>query len=415
MSLDRANSYKGDTEIAGTGNANNVTVNVSKTGAFGSNESSTVNVNKGATLNVSGTDTSLKSLTMNIADSLLTLADNVTAASAMLNLTGTAKAVLTNNATAGNATVNVSKDSTLALEENASGGNATVNNSGLMTFADQAMAENTVVKNLAGGKVDISAVDSATSIGSLSGAGNVELGNKELSLGNLHLDDTISGIISGNDGSLVKIGDGTLTLTGDNTYTGTTDVNEGVLLVNGNQSAATGQVTVKSGATLGGNGIIGGAVDVLDDGHITAGAAINSVGKLTTGSLTLSDNAQLDYQFGQAYTPGGAFNDLIDVNGDLTLDGKLNIETSPGGSFDVGVYRVINYTGTLTNNVMDIANAPEAADSLYVQTSVKNQVNLVNHAGLTLRFWDGTGGENGELKNNGVINGGDGIWQSSQW
>ncbi|MDX7141369.1 autotransporter outer membrane beta-barrel domain-containing protein [Citrobacter freundii] len=414
LSLDRANSYKGDTEIAGTGNANNVTVNVSKTGAFGSNESSTVNVNKGATLNVSGTDTSLKSLTMNIADSLLTLADNVTAASAMLNLTGTAKAVLTNNASAGNATVNVSKDSTLALEENASGGNATVNNSGLMTFADYAMAENTVVKNLVGGKVDISAVDSATSIGSLSGAGNVELGNKELSLGNLHLDDTISGIISGNDGSLVKIGDGTLTLTGDNTYTGTTDVNEGVLLVNSNQSAATGQVTVKSGATLGGNGIIGGAVDVLDDAHITAGAAINSVGKLTTGSLTLSDNAQLDYQFGQAYTPGGAFNDLIDVNGDLTLDGKLNIETSPGGSFDVGVYRVINYTGTLTNNVMDIANAPEAADSLYVQTSVKNQVNLVNHAGLTLRFWDGTGGENGELKNNGVINGGDGIWQSSQ-
>lgn len=414
LSLDRANSYKGETEIAGTGNTNNVTVNVSKTGAFGSNESSTVNVNKGATLNVSGTDTSLKSLTMNIADSLLTLADNVTAASAMLNLTGTAKAVLTNNASAGNATVNVSKDSTLALEENASGGNATVNNSGLMTFADYAMTENTVVKNLVGGKVDISAVDSATSIGSLSGAGNVELGNKELSLGNLHLDDTISGIISGNDGSLVKIGDGTLTLTGDNTYTGTTDVNEGVLLVNGNQSAATGQVTVKSGATLGGNGIIGGAVDVLDDAHITAGAAINSVGKLTTGSLTLSDNAQLDYQFGQAYTPGGAFNDLIDVNGDLTLDGKLNIETSPGGSFDVGVYRVINYTGTLTNNVMDIANAPEAADSLYVQTSVKNQVNLVNHAGLTLRFWDGTGGENGELKNNGVINGGDGIWQSSQ-
>lgn len=414
LSLDRANSYKGDTEIAGTGNANNVTVNVSKTGAFGSNESSTVNVNKGATLNVSGTDTSLKFLTMNIADSLLTLADNVTAASAMLNLMGTAKAVLTNNASAGNATVNVSKDSTLALEENASGGNATVNNSGLMTFADYAMAGNTVVKNLVGGKVDISAVDSATSIGSLSGAGNVELGNKELSLGNLHLDDTISGIISGNDGSLVKIGDGTLTLTGDNTYTGTTDVNEGVLLVNGNQSAATGQVTVKSGATLGGNGIIGGAVDVLDDAHITAGAAINSVGKLTTGSLTLSDNAQLDYQFGQAYTPGGAFNDLIDVNGDLTLDGKLNIETSPGGSFDVGVYRVINYTGTLTNNVMDIANAPEAADSLYVQTSVKNQVNLVNHAGLTLRFWDGTGGENGELKNNGVINGGDGIWQSSQ-
>ncbi|WP_341516586.1 autotransporter outer membrane beta-barrel domain-containing protein [Citrobacter gillenii] len=414
LTLDRANSYQGETEIAGTGNSHNVTVNVSKTGAFGSNESSTVNVNNGATLNINGADTSLTSLTMNIADSLLTLADTVTAASANLNLTGKAKAVLRDKATAANATVNVAKDSTLALEDNASGGNATVNNSGLMTAADNAMAENTVVKNLADGLVDVSAVNSATSIGSLSGAGNVELGNKQLSLGNLNLADTISGVISGNDGSLVKIGNGTLTLTGDNTWTGITDVDQGVLLVNGNQSAATGQVTVKTGATLGGNGIIGGAVDVQDNGHITAGAAINSVGKLTTGSLTLSDNAQLDYQFGQAYTPGGAFNDLIDVNGDLTLDGKLNIETSPNGSFDVGVYRVINYTGTLTNNVMDIANAPEAADSLYVQTSVKNQVNLVNHAGLTLRFWDGTGGENGNLKNNGVINGGDGIWQSSQ-
>lgn len=65
--------------------------------------------------------------------------------------------------------------------------------------------------------MDVSAVNSATSIGSLSGAGNVELGNKQLSLGNLNLADTISGVISGNDGSPVKIGNGTLTLTGDNT------------------------------------------------------------------------------------------------------------------------------------------------------------------------------------------------------
>ncbi|WET39597.1 autotransporter outer membrane beta-barrel domain-containing protein [Citrobacter enshiensis] len=435
LTFDRANSYQGATEIAGTGNANNVTVNVSKTGAFGSNASSTVEMNKGATLNVSGADTSLQSLTMNIADSLLTLADTVTAAGSTLNLTEKAKAIFsqqataenakinlnsgstalfTENTTAGNSRIAVSSDSTLALQDDASGGTAIVTNSGLMTFADNAMAEMAQVKNQAGGNVDIRGVNSATSIGSLSGAGNVELGDKRLSLGNLSLDDTISGIISGTDGSLVKIGDGTLTLTGDNTYTGTTDVDQGVLLVNGNQSAATGLVTVKSGATLGGDGIIGGTVNVNDNGHITAGAALNSVGKLTTGSLNLSDNSQLDYQFGQANTPGGAFNDLINVNGDLTLDGKLNIETTPGGSFDVGVYRVINYTGTLTNNVMDIADAPEAADSLYVQTSVKNQVNLVNHAGLTLRFWDGTGGENGELKNNGVINGGDGIWQSSK-
>lgn len=413
LSLDRANRYQGTTLIEGTGQAHNVTVNASQTGTFGSNASSTVNVTKGAALNVSGAATSLQSLTLNIADSLLTLKDTVTAASATLNLSGTAKALIAGNATAGQSTINVSETSTMALEEDASGGSATVTNSGLMSFADRALADMTMVKNLSGGRVDISHVDSATSVGSLSGAGNVELGDKTLSLGNLGLNDTISGIISGDSGNLVKIGDGILTLTGDNTWTGTTSVDEGVLLVNGNQAAATGDVTVKAGATLGGNGIIGGAVNVADNGHITAGSTLNSVGKLTTGALTLNDLSQLDYQFGQAYTPGGAFNDLINVNGDLVLDGKLNIETSPGGSFDVGVYRVINYSGTLTNNVMDIANAPTAADSLYVQTSVNNQVNLVNHGGLTLRFWDGTGGENGELKNNGVINGGDGIWQSS--
>lgn len=414
LTLDRANSYQGETEIAGTSESNNVTVNASKTGAFGSNESSTVSVNNGATLNVNGIGTSLASLTMNIADSLLTLADNVTAASAKINLTGSAQAIFQQNATGGNATINVGEQSLLALTENASGGNAEVTNSGLMTFADQTMAENAVVTNLAGANVDISGVDSVTAIGSLSGAGDVELANKQLALGHLGRDDLISGIIGGDNGSLVKTGGGTLTLTGDNTYTGVTNVEQGVLLVNGDQSAATGLVTVNSGATLGGDGIIGGAVNVLDNGHITAGADLDSVGKLTTGALTLSDNAQLDYQFGQAYTPGGPLNDVIDVNGDLTLDGKLNIVTSPGGSFDVGVYRVINYSGALTNNIMDIGSAPEATDSLYVQTSVKNQVNLVNHAGLTLRFWDGAGGEDGVLKNNNVIDGGDGIWQSSR-
>lgn len=414
LSLDRANSYQGTTEIEGTAQANNITVNASQTGAFGSNASSTVSVTNGAALNVSGTATSLQSLTLEIADSLLTLKDTVTAAGATLNLTGTANAMITDSATAGQSTINIAGKSTLQLAEDASGGSSQVNNGGLMAFADRAMAEMTTVKNLKDGRVDISKVDSATSIGSLSGAGKVELGSKTLSLGNLSLDDTLSGIISGDSGSLVKIGDGTLTLTGENNYTGTTRVNSGVLLVNGIQALATGDVTVKAGATLGGNGILGGAVTVENDGHITAGATLNSVGKLTTGALTLNENSQLDYQFGQAYVPGGAFNDLIEVNGDLVLDGKLNIETSTGGSFDVGVYRVINYTGELTNNYMNIANAPAAADSLYVQTSVKNQVNLVNHGGLTLRFWDGTGGENGELKNNGVINGGDGIWQSSK-
>lgn len=78
LSLDRANSYQGTTLIEGTGETHNVTVNASQTGVFGSNASSTVSVTKGATLNVSGAATRLQSLTLNIADSLLTLKDTVT-------------------------------------------------------------------------------------------------------------------------------------------------------------------------------------------------------------------------------------------------------------------------------------------------------------------------------------------------
>ena len=44
-----------------------------------------------------------------------------------------------------------------------------------------------------------------------------------------------------------------------------------------------------------------------------------------------------------------------------------------------------------------------------MQTSIANQVNLVNTAGLLLNYWDGDAGP----KNNGVVNGGDGTWQSS--
>src|SRR3546814_5817156 len=65
---------------------------------------------------------------------------------------------------------------------------------------------------------------------------------------------------------------------------------------------------------------------------------------------------------------GGSLNDLIEVGGDLTLGGTLNVETAVGGSFDPGIYRVINYGGTLTDNGLAIGTLP--SPDFYVQTSV---------------------------------------------
>ena len=69
---------------------------------------------------------------------------------------------------------------------------------------------------------------------------------------------TFAGAISGS-GSVSQIGSGATILTGANAYTGQTLVTAGQLYVDGNQSGATGPTSVGSAASLGGNGVIGGA------------------------------------------------------------------------------------------------------------------------------------------------------------
>ncbi|MBZ9942478.1 autotransporter-associated beta strand repeat-containing protein, partial [Mesorhizobium sp. BR1-1-13] len=220
---------------------------------------------------------------------------------------------------------------------------------------------------------------------------------------NLNSNYAFGGLISGT-GSVNKLGTGTTTLTGTNSHTGATNVNAGTLLIDGNQSAATGQTNVATGATLGGTGIIGGSVTVADGGTLAPGGAGNIPGMLTiNGNLALG-NSNLNANFGQAGVPGGAFNDLIDVGGNLTLDGTLNITQSPGGTFGPGVYRVMSYNGTLTDNGLTVTDP-----DYFVQTSVAKQVNLVNSAGLALSFWDGDAGPH----SNGAVDGGSGTWRAA--
>ena len=83
---------------------------------------------------------------------------------------------------------------------------------------------------------------------------------------------TYAGVISGT-GEFRKSGVGSLSLSGPNSYTGPTQVNNGTLFIEGNQGTATGTLSVASGATLGGKGIVGGSTTISAGGNHRIGAS----------------------------------------------------------------------------------------------------------------------------------------------
>ncbi|WP_158515151.1 autotransporter outer membrane beta-barrel domain-containing protein [Bordetella sp. H567] len=208
----------------------------------------------------------------------------------------------------------------------------------------------------------------------------------------------MSGALSGT-GTLTKAGSGTLTQTGNSGgFGGGTAVNAGTLMVNGTLG---GTVNVASGAALGGTGTVGGDTSVAAGGTLLGrqGQVLNF-----GGNLTLVSGSNVNVSLGIPESTG-----LFNVRGNLTLDGRVNV-TDLGG-FSPGIYRLFDYTGSLTNNGIDVGTVPTGIDAaaITVQTA-PGQVNLVNTTGVDLDFWDGGNSAN---HNNNVVDGGSGTWNAS--
>lgn len=193
------------------------------------------------------------------------------------------------------------------------------------------------------------------------------------------------------DGGLSKSGSGTLTLTAASTYTGPTAITAGALVVTG--SLGTNTVTVDSGASLSGNGLLNGPTVV--NGTITPGSAI---GVLTiSNSLTLSPsvNGTAVFSFG----PGT--NSTIKVSGALNVPNTTTVNLNfinavpPVGTNTLIRYGSISGFGNLTNlptsprYTFKLINDTVAKEVKLVVTGVP--ANLVWLGDGVLNYWDNTG------------------------
>jgi fibronectin-binding autotransporter adhesin len=140
--------------------------------------------------------------------------------------------------------------------------------------------------------------------------------------GNNVFDGTVTGL-----GALVKSGTGTLTFTGENTANGAIAVNAGAFGVAGGGNATDGPVTVAAGATLFGDGRIGGSVTVVSNAFMHAGTA-DACGTLQIGGYLMINPGALPYW---RFESGAS--DTTTVNGILIFptNGVLQVESLTTG------------------------------------------------------------------------------------
>lgn len=300
----------------------------------------------------------------------------------------------------GNGTLRKSGADNLSLtgDNNSFSGTIDLRSGSLTAAGINALGQNATANVAAGANLFIT---NQARLGSLNGNGavTVSTGNN-LVIGANGANSNFGGQLDGK-GRLTKNGTGSLVLSGNNTLTGPALVNAGSLWVDG--SLASTSLLVYSGAALGGTGSIAGDVTLM------GGASLNLPDghTLSVGSLGLNTYSIVNASLGAPALGGGTA--LLNVAGDLTLGGTLNVNDA--GGFGTGVYRLMNYGGNLTDTGMRFGNIPGSVQlaDLTLQTAVANQVNLLVAApNVTVQFWDGS-----QSAGNGMIEGGSGTWNGA--
>ncbi|KQT64008.1 MULTISPECIES: autotransporter domain-containing protein [unclassified Aureimonas] len=277
----------------------------------------------------------------------------------------------------------------------------------------------------AGGTLALSGF--AQTIGSLEGAGLVDLEGGTLTVGANDRSTLFGGRIEG-DGSLVKIGAGTLELAGENDYRGDTLVSAGTLSGSSRSikgsiaNAGTVVLTEDSAATLTGTiGGLGGEAGEMvkrGAGQLTLAGRSDLDWTIEAGGVTsasdrffgdLRIDAGANFTFDQTYDgvyagalsgPGVllfAGGGIVRLSGDnssfagvTTVDGVLSVNGTLGGSVTVASGGILKGNGTIGTTRLDAGATIAPGNSI---GAIAVDGDLTYAAGSTYAVEIGAGGE----------------------
>jgi autotransporter-associated beta strand protein len=250
---------------------------------------------------------------------------------------------------------------------------------------------------VANGTFDITALNAGTSIKSLSGSGNVNLGANTLTITNGN--GTFAGVIDdGAAGGGLTLTGGTQTLTGLNTYTGATNVNGGTLVVDG--TLLNSPTNVNAGGTLAGSGTIAGVA--VNGGTLAPGSTTNPFGPMTING-SLSFTAASTYLVQVSSTNAS----LTQVTGAAGLGGATVRANFASGTVQKQ-YTILTAAGTLVGSTFNpnvVSNIPTLNATLsydpsnvFLNVNVnfaqggRLNINQQNVANTLTSFFNSTGG-----------------------